>query len=58
MGIEWGSARVFGESRQRLERCGYRWRVLRTVWDVDRPEDLERLRSLRFYAAPPRGVRR
>jgi uncharacterized protein len=58
MGIEWGSARVFGETRQRLERCGYRWRVLRTVWDVDRPEDLERLRSLRFYAAPPRGVRR
>jgi rSAM/selenodomain-associated transferase 1 len=58
MGIEWGAARVFQETQQRLESSGYRWRVLRTVWDVDRPEDLERLRSLRFYAAPPRGVRR
>jgi uncharacterized protein len=57
-GIEWGGARVFRETRQRLESSGYRWRVLRTVWDVDRPEDLERLRSLRSYATPPRGVRR
>ena len=45
-GVEWGSSCVYEETVKRLE--GYRWRALRTVWDVDRPQDLERLRSLRF----------
>ena len=44
--IKWGSERVYAQTAKRLAR--YRWRALRTVWDVDRPADLERLRSLRF----------
>ena len=48
-GIEWGGERVYDETRARLS--GYRWRALRRVWDVDRPEDLDRLRWLRFVSA-------
>jgi rSAM/selenodomain-associated transferase 1 len=47
-GIAWGTSAVYEETARRLAAAGYRWRALRTVWDVDRPEDLERLRSLRF----------
>jgi uncharacterized protein len=44
--IDWGGARVYADTVEKLE--GYRWRALRRVWDVDRPEDLERLKWLRF----------
>jgi len=44
--IRWGSARVYADTARKL--AGYRWRALRRVWDLDRPEDLERFRSLRF----------
>lgn len=44
-GVAWGGPQVFHETAKRLN--GMRWRRLRTLWDVDRPEDLERLRSLR-----------
>jgi rSAM/selenodomain-associated transferase 1 len=57
-GIEWGTAGVFAATARRLEAAGYRWRALRRLPDVDRPGDLERLRSLRFPSALPRGVRR
>jgi len=43
-GIEWGSATVMSDTRARLRGLGWRWRELRTVWDVDRPEDYARLR--------------
>jgi glycosyltransferase A (GT-A) superfamily protein (DUF2064 family) len=43
--IAWGTASVYQASAQRLNLEGYRWRALRTLWDVDRPEDLERLAS-------------
>jgi len=43
-GIAWGEAQVFAHTRSRLEALGWRWKRLRTVWDVDRSEDLERLR--------------
>ena len=42
-GVPWGTARVFGATRRRLARLGWRWVRLRTVWDVDRPEDYARL---------------
>jgi rSAM/selenodomain-associated transferase 1 len=42
-GIEWGGARVYSRTAAALARLGWRWRALRTVWDVDRPEDLGRL---------------
>lgn len=54
--IAWGTSTVFDETVKRLR--GYRWRALRQVWDVDRPEDLQRLRSLRFASAARRRVRR
>jgi len=47
--ISWGAASVYGETTKRLS--GYRWRALRTLWDVDRPEDVERLKALRFSSA-------
>lgn len=43
-GIEWGGATVMQETRARLQALGWHWRELRTVWDVDRPEDYARLR--------------
>jgi rSAM/selenodomain-associated transferase 1 len=46
-GIAWGGAAVFEQTKARLSEAGSRWRALRTLWDVDRPEDLERLRALR-----------
>jgi uncharacterized protein len=57
-GIEWGGADVYRETVKRLDAAGLRWRALRTVWDVDRPADLERLRSLRFSSASRRRARR
>jgi uncharacterized protein len=59
--IAWGSSSVYDETVKRLKP--YRWRALRTVWDVDRPEDLPRLselrlRSRRFASAGRRRVRR
>lgn len=55
---QWGGARVLEQARRNLERSGLRYRCLRTVWDVDRPQDLERLRSLRFSSASPPRARR
>jgi rSAM/selenodomain-associated transferase 1 len=43
-GIDWGEARVLAQTRARLRSLGWRWSELRTVWDVDRPEDVARLR--------------
>ena len=54
--INWGGAHVYADTVRRLS--GVRWRALRTVWDVDRPEDLERLKSLRSASAARRGARR
>jgi glycosyltransferase A (GT-A) superfamily protein (DUF2064 family) len=55
-GIAWGGPGVYETTVQKLASSGYRWRALRRLWDVDRPEDLERLRWLRFAsAARPRA---
>jgi rSAM/selenodomain-associated transferase 1 len=50
-GVAWGSSKVMAQTRLRLERLGWRWRELRTVWDVDLPADLERLRRSRLLPA-------
>jgi rSAM/selenodomain-associated transferase 1 len=44
-GIEWGSAAVMGQTRERVARCGIRCRELATLWDIDRPEDYARLQQ-------------
>lgn len=55
-GIAWGGKDVYEQTVKKL--AGYRWRALRRVWDVDRPEDLERLRSLRLASTARQGARR
>jgi rSAM/selenodomain-associated transferase 1 len=47
--VEWGGTDVLAQTLRNLEHCRLRYRLLRTVWDVDRPADLERLRSLRKH---------
>lgn len=42
-GIAWGGPQVLAQTRRRLKALRWRWRELRTVWDVDRPEDVARL---------------
>ena len=54
--IDWGSGRVYADTVKKL--AGYRWRALRRVWDLDRPQDLDRLRSLRLSVASGRAARR
>lgn len=54
--MKWSGPSVYADTVKRL--AGYRWRALRTVWDVDRPADLDRLRWLRFASAARRGARR
>lgn len=43
--MPWGCSSVLEETRSRLRALGWSWRELRTGWDVDRPEDVERLLS-------------
>jgi glycosyltransferase A (GT-A) superfamily protein (DUF2064 family) len=57
-GIAWGGPGVYEATIQKLDSLGYRWRALRRLWDIDRPEDLERLRGLRYASgARPRARR-
>lgn len=44
-GILWSGPDVYAETAKKLALAGYRWRALRTVWDLDRPADLDRLRG-------------
>ena len=57
-GIAWGGPEVYEATVRKLDALGYRWRALRRLWDVDRPEDLARLRWLRFASAARPGARR
>lgn len=57
-GVEWGSGKVLSQTLRNIARAGLHCRLLRTVWDVDRPEDLARLRSRRLSSAFRRGARR
>jgi len=57
-GIAWSESGVYAQTAEQLLALGYRWRALRRVWDVDRPADLERLRSLHLPSARPPAFRR
>ena len=50
--VDWGGNEVWRQTVQRLERLRMRWRALRTVWDIDRPADLERLARQRRILTP------
>ena len=41
--IAWGSDRVMQQTRERLLKLGQSWLELATLWDIDRPADVERL---------------
>ena len=42
-GVDWGSERVMVQTRHNLHELGWTWAELDTHWDVDRPEDYQRL---------------
>lgn len=46
-GIDWGTRRVLEQQREQLRATGLSWKEMETLWDVDRPEDLPRLKALR-----------
>lgn len=43
-GISWGTESVLKETRERLRQLRWDWQELPTKWDVDRPEDVERVK--------------
>jgi uncharacterized protein len=43
--ISWGTELVMEQTRERLRELGWSWHELPKRWDVDRPEDVERLKS-------------
>lgn len=45
-GIEWGSDKVMVQQRKALAKAGYSWIEQDPLWDVDRPEDLARVKAL------------
>ncbi len=42
-GIAWGHDTVMEETRHRLQELGWSWKELPQRWDVDRPQDYDRL---------------
>jgi len=40
--VDWGEPNVLATTRNRFARLGWRHAELATLWDVDRPGDLER----------------
>ena len=50
-GIAWGSESVMSQTRQRLAAMEWRWSEPVLLWDVDLPQDLERL-----YASYPDAI--
>ncbi len=43
--ITWGGSQVMAQTRTRLCELELRWHELATLWDVDRPEDWQRLQQ-------------
>ena len=43
--IAWSTQHVLEATRQRLRELGWRWHELPTRWDIDRPEDVDRLQN-------------
>ncbi|MGA7489669.1 MAG: DUF2064 domain-containing protein, partial [Xanthobacteraceae bacterium] len=55
--MPWSTPRVMDETRRRLTQLGMSWREPATLWDVDLPADLERLRRVGLHdLIPPRGT--
>ena len=43
--IAWSTPQVMDETRRRLRQAKLTWQEPATLWDVDVPEDLDRLRA-------------
>jgi rSAM/selenodomain-associated transferase 1 len=48
--IDWGTSTVADETRWLMSAHGLTWRELPALWDVDTPDDLERLRRTELAA--------
>src|SRR5580704_4000738 len=46
--MTWSTATVMADTRRRMTETGLTWRELEQLWDVDVPEDLERLERMGF----------
>lgn len=44
--VHWGTPGVMDETRRRLRKRGLTWQEPVTLWDLDLPEDLKRLREI------------
>ena len=42
-GVDWSTPQVMAQTRERLQRLGWRWAEPTPLWDVDRAEDYDRL---------------
>ena len=54
--IAWGGRNVMTATRARLAGLGWRWLELGTLWDVDRPEDYDRLAQSGLLGAQRRTM--
>lgn len=45
-GVQWGGSNVLADTVSRLRQTNTRYRLLPQMWDVDRPQDVSRWRSL------------
>jgi rSAM/selenodomain-associated transferase 1 len=52
-GMHWSTPGVMDETRRRLQKLGLTWQEPATLWDVDLPEDVERLRQIGLSALIP-----
>ena len=49
VGVSWGTDQVLEQTRARLRHLKWTWHELSLRWDVDRPQDVERLKSEGYY---------
>lgn len=45
--VDWSSGHVLEQQRRNFTALGFHWHEMATLWDVDRPEDLPRLKALK-----------
>jgi glycosyltransferase A (GT-A) superfamily protein (DUF2064 family) len=51
--MHWSVPSVMEETRRRLRDLGMRWQEPVTLWDLDLPEDIERLREIGLHNLIP-----
>jgi len=53
--MPWSTSLVMNETRRRLRTLGLTWHEPVTLWDVDLPQDLERMRGIGLHDLIPSG---